>query len=390
MKTQISKAIKFGRDGDAQDFQAYGWSHPEDGFTWTDGPVAGLVFPAPEAPYGLFIELFFWVNGGTNGAGTQRIIASVNGRPAGTATANGRMRLAFRCARLPPADSRIVINLDLPDAARPTHGKDPRMLGLAVMSLRIMPLLETAQIPDKRTCPSILANDKKTAAELAERQTGLTVAELAMKIESLGVNCEPGFFQRKCGIEPLSLLRFSGVVLYNLTRSIDDGFADLGEKASIDPVPDEADLKDWIIYERRHSLRYHTWVKIGDASIEDMKKREAKRLPFLRNKLLDDLEEGKKIFVHMQSRTLLDAEIWPLFLAIRRRGPGALLVIGPSDPEHPPGVVEEIAPGLMRGYFSHFSQANIGKDLSMPQWLAVCTGAWNLRNNIAAPLTKAS
>jgi hypothetical protein len=224
-----------------------------------------------------------------------------------------------------------------------------------------------------------LASDANSALDFAMRITKLTAAQLALNLESLGANCEPGFFQRKCGVEPLSLLRFSGVTLYSLVASIDDGFTGLGDRATIDPVPEETTLRDWIIYERRHLLRYHTWVRISDASRETMKSREAKRLPFLRAKLLEDLNDGLKTFVHVTSQPISDAEIWPLFLAIRRRGRGRLLVIGPSDYSHQAGMVEEIYSGLMRGYFDDFFHGQIGK-ISMPAWFAVCTGAWLLQH----------
>ena len=381
MKTRIEQIVNFGRDGNAADFYAYGWSVPEDGFTWTDGLAAGLVLPAPKAPHGLYIELFFGVHGPQNGTGSQRLIMSVNGLEVGQSRVKGRMRLAWRVPPLGKMDRRLLIGLALPDAEKPVHEKDPRVLGLAVTSLRIMPLTE----PDTDFTPRISAfpvsYDVESASSLTERVTGLTVSQLAMTIESMGVNCEPGFFQRKCGAEPLSLLRFSGVIMHCLVPSLDDGFADIGNTDALDPVPDETDLKDWIIYERRHTLRYHTWVRVPDASIDQMKRREAKRLPFLRNKLLEDLELGEKIFVHQDRRVIADEELVPLALAIRRRGPGRLLSIGPADPAHQAGMVEEIRPGLMRGYFSQFSDALAGKDLSVPEWLAVCMNAWLLARN---------
>ncbi len=389
MKTTIAQTITFGRKGDARDYQAYGWSVPEDGFTWTDGPTAGLILPVPSAPHGFFLEFYFWVNGGPKHIDTQRVIVSVNGRQVGQATAAGRMRLAFRAPPVKLPAGRLIVNLDLPDAAKPTYGNDSRTLGLAMISLRIMPLAEAVTHVRPRTSSLPPAPDKATAIELAERITGLSVSDLAMRIESLGKNCEPGFFQRKCGAEPISLLRFSGLYLFCLVTSIDDGFPGLGDTARIDPVPDEADLKDWIIYERRHMLRYHTWVGIKDATAEDMRAREAKRLPFLRRKLLEDLENGEKIFVHLHNREMPDEEIWPLFLAIRRRGPGALLCICAADETHPPGHVEEIVPGLMRTYFSHFSSAGIGRELSMPEWLAACTNAWLLTRQ-SVPASKAA
>jgi hypothetical protein len=379
MRTTIDRVISFGRAGNAQDCYAYGWSVPETGFTWTDGKAAGLVLPAPNAPFGFFMELFFWVNGGLDGAGTQRLALFVNGAEIGRSVTRHRMRLAWYVPPLPARDDRLIVNLDLPDARR---GDDPRLLGLAMMSMRLMPLVERPAPFVRRIAAIPPLDDEAAARALVERVTTMPLRQLALELESLGANCEPGFFQRRCGAEPLSLLRFSGIVLYELVASIDCGFAGLGDEASIDPIVDETDLSDWIIYERRHLIRYHTWVRVSDASAEAMKRREVKRLPFLQRKLLEDLGDGTKTFVYQQDRAISDAELLPLFLAVRRWGRGALLCIAPAEEDHPAGLVREICPGLMRGYFSRFSNSQTG--LSMPDWLAVCAAAWILR--MAAPL----
>jgi hypothetical protein len=338
----------------------------------------------PDAPYGFFIELLFIVHGFPDGAGTQRLIVSVNGREIGTSIVRGRVRLAWNVPPLPQRDSHMVINFGLPDAIQPSHGSDQRYLGISATSLRIMKLLEPMLDFPVRITALTPANEPRIAKAITERMTTLTPAQLALNFESLGVNCEPGFFQRKCGVEPLGLLRFSGVLLHSLVNSIDDGFAGLGDAAKIDPVPDESDLKDWVIYERRHLLRYHTWVRVSDATIDELKNREAKRLPFLKRKFFEDLEEGRKIFIHLDNRVIPDEELWPLFLAIRRRGRGRLLCIGPAAPTNPAGMVQEIAPGLMRGYFSHFSV--VEDDLSMTEWLAICCSAWLLGNSYGSTI----
>jgi hypothetical protein len=52
-------------------------------------------------------------------------------------------------------------------------------------------------------------------------------------------------------------------------------------------------------------------------------------------------------------------------------------------------MVEEIFPGLMRGYFSRFTSPDNRRDPCMPEWLAVCTHALLLTRE-PAPVPKAA
>ena len=379
MRTEITQTITFGREGDAQIYLAFGWSDPEDGFTWIDGTAAGLIVPMPNAPNGFFIELHGWPHLGGRGESGQCLMLTANGQDIGKTVIDRHMRVAWFVPPQRAGDRNLVIGISVPDAAKPTNGADDRMLAFAAISLRIMPAASNVEKFRPRVAALPVASNDQLAREFASRMLGSSISDIALQVESIGCNCELGFFQRFCGVEPLSLLRFSGVMPRHLVESLDNQFQFLGNQDAIDPVPEETNLRDWIVYERRHFLRYHTWVDVNDATREQMRVRESKKLGFLRTKFLDDLRESQKIFVHHDARAMGMEVVLPLFLAIRRYGPATLLYLVPSDDEHQPGLVEEILPGLLRGYMSRFS---IGGEVepSTPDWLAVISGAMLLRD----------
>lgn len=374
MHTEIAQTITFGRQGNSQAYLAFGWSDPEDGFTWIDGLTGGLIVPMPAAPNGFFIELQGWPHRAGGGESGQRLRLTVNGQDIGQTVIAKHTRVAWYVPPQRKIDRNLVIVISVPDAAQPEHEADTRILGFAANSLRLMPVTSEVTAFSRRVAAVPVASNDQRAKELASRMLGIAASEIALRVESMGCNCELGFFQRRCGVEPLSLLRFSGAIPDRLVESLDNHFEYLGDRDAIDPVPEETNLTDWIVYERRHFLRYHTWVDVNAASREEMMVRESKRLGFLRSKLLDDLREGDKIFVHHESRPMGSEEVMALFLAIRRFGPATLLYLVPSDDEHQPGLVEEIMPGLLRGHMSRFS---IGGEVepSIPDWLAVVSGA---------------
>src|SRR5208282_4332988 len=104
-------------------------------------------------------------------------------------------------------DGDITLTLELPDAAVPTEvATSPRHIALAVQSLVISSLVAPRQTVPRLTSEiSLTAPDEKDLLSAAQATTGLPPATLAARFENLVGNCEFGFFQRKCGAEPLSL-----------------------------------------------------------------------------------------------------------------------------------------------------------------------------------------
>ncbi len=168
-------------------------------------------------------------------------------------------------------------------------------------------------------------------------------APLLTRFESLGENCEFGLVQRRCGIEPLGLLRFSSTPLPPLLNALRGRFAGMGQPDTIE-IEVAASGREYMVFDRRYGFRYHAWVKLGEMAPEAIHAREVRRLPFLIRKLVEDLTEGEKIFVFHGMQPLAEREARELADAIRLYGPGTLLWVELADAVHPPGAVRRSRP----------------------------------------------
>jgi hypothetical protein len=209
-------------------------------------------------------------------------------------------------------------------------------------------------------------------------RTGMDLAGLSMKFESLGENCEFGLVQRRCDIEPLGLLRFSSTFLRRLLTGLDRQFEGLGELDDIDPRLEGEAPREYMIHEQKYGLVYHTFVYEGQRSIWLMREQEAARLKFLRRKFLEELEAAEKIFVYKRNMPVADEEILPLLLALRQHANNTLLWVVPAEPGRPSGTVEVVMPGLLKGYIDRFAPEDNAHDFSFEGWMKVCANAWLL------------
>jgi hypothetical protein len=168
-----------------------------------------------------------------------------------------------------------------------------------------------------------------------------------MRFESLGENCEFGLAQRRCGAEPLGLLRFASAPLEKLLAGLEGHFEGMGEVDQIDVQVSENGA-EYLVVDRRFGFLYHPSILAHEAEAEQVRQRETMRLPFLRRKLLQDLEEGRKIFVYHAMIPVTAADALRLFAAVRAYGPGSLLWVELANGGHRPGKVEHVRPALSR------------------------------------------
>jgi hypothetical protein len=64
-----------------------------------------------------------------------------------------------------------------------------------------------------------------------------------------------------------------------------------------------------------------------------------------------------------------------LYMALNRHHDATLLWVVPAERDRPPGTVEVLMPGLLRGYIDRFAPGDNAHDLSFDGWLRVCTNA---------------
>jgi predicted Zn-dependent protease len=205
---------------------------------------------------------------------------------------------------------------------------------------------------------------------------------ILLDFESLGgtwQGCEFGLVQRAAGIEPLGLLRWTEMNYESLVSLLEADLAGVGEVEHTELlIPDSKIGGEYATRDRRYMMQMHTFVTLKDMPPERMSNQVLRRLKYLREKLLDDLRNGAKIFTFKQStRNLTVAEMERLHDAVCRLGPNTLLYTRTADAEHPNGTVVWHRAGLLIGYIDCFAQGpNQEHNGAQTQsWNAVCIAA---------------
>ena len=371
--------IDFTSRGNGVAFRAGGWSVAEPDGTWSLGTESRLVLPAPRRPatYVLTFRLRPMLAGDRVPA--QRLRVEVNGTPVAAFRIERR---TTRTCLVPWAvmqrDSQLRITLHTPDAAQPSafgFGDDERILGISLASLHLY-----ADLHSISTDAAMLGCDAPVPVDsvrvMAVEQ--MRLPDLMLKFESLGQNCEFGLVQRRCQAEPLGLLRFSSTPLPRLLDALEARFAGMGAPQSIG-VSLSPNGREYMVRDSRFGFTYHAWVNAGEMHPDEIMQREARRVPFLVRKLVEDLESGAKIFVFKGMGPMTEEEAFPLAMALRRYGPNRLLLVNPADAEHRAGTVAARAPGFMVGYVDRFAPGDNAHDLSLGSWVKVCREAYRLR-----------
>jgi len=211
------------------------------------------------------------------------------------------------------------------------------------------------------------------------------LSKLLMNFESLGDNCEFGLVQRQAGAEPLGLLRFASpyvpieVRLRTVVDAIERRFEGLGSPDTVHlKLEGKPERREYLVHESAYQLLHHTFIHEGEVDPDEFRRKEARRLVFLRDKLLADLAAGEKLWVWKSNLPLSYDDIRPLMDALRRLGPNSLLWVVVADPEHPPGTVERIESDLLKGYVDRFAAYNDATNVSFESWYAVSRAAYGL------------
>jgi hypothetical protein len=303
----------------------------------------------------------------------QRLSVAARGVSIGQFVLNGGGVFGFFIpASLLVAPGPVRLTFLHPDWKRPSdlgNSPDVRQLAIAVRDGRLMRLRadRPASMPMALSMPDAAAPS----------QADISADELVTRFESLGDNCEFGLVQRRCGAEPLGLLRFSNIDIVTLRRAIRCGFSGLGEAGSLEFL-DDADEKEYVVRESVFGITYHTFVYKDEESKDGLLARQSNRLKFLGRKLMEDIRNAEKIFVVKRNYPLQATEVLPLFMVLNEYAPNTLLWVTLADETHPPGSVDYLLPGLLRGFVDKFAPSENAHDLSFDVWLELCTKAAKL------------
>ena len=200
---------------------------------------------------------------------------------------------------------------------------------------------------------------------------GLDDRTMMMGFDSLGDDCEFGLVQRAHKAEPISLLRFGGMVLHRLHEALDCEFDGVDDPANLSIRAEEPG--EYMISNDRYHYMYHTFVHSWEMSREYLIRQEVMRLRFGRRKLVEDLEDGSKIFVVKTSAGpgLRRDDVASLAELIARYGGATLLWVRPADDDAAVGSVRWIGPNLVEARIDQLCLPGHANWFS-PHWLPLC------------------
>ncbi len=198
---------------------------------------------------------------------------------------------------------------------------------------------------------------------------------LLLGFESLGENCEFGLVQRRFGAEPLGLLRFNNVPLGGLLTALANRLQDMGEPTTTELVPF---MNEYFVQDRRWGLAMHTFIFVGQQDPDILYGKLCRRIAYLKDKLLSDLADAKKVFVYTGQSLTMEG-LHALHAALKTFGPVKLLharVItadAAGFPDGRAGEVVSIDRGLFVGYLRRPGvTAGNDWDIAFEDWLAIC------------------
>jgi hypothetical protein len=385
MHNRVYETVVFGRNGNLARIQNAGWSVPEEHWTWSDGESATLKLVAPVAPHGFFLELDWSPARRFPYISLQSVHIELKSRILDCISVARDGHYAVFCPALPDDKKSLTIRFQFPNAFRPSefenNSKDSRLLALAFRRLRILVLDQPwSATPGNLSCDKITYSDVAGMQKQAEQLTGVQLQQMLRRFEMLAGNCDFGLAARAFQFENLSLLRFGGASAAYSIKGLENDFVGIGDKISLFIGPDP--LKEWMVRDEL-GLIFHTGKSSLNTEQQTVERSFSGYADFLRRKLLEDLDEGKKIFIfadHKDVVTRSVAEVLPLYLSLRRRSRGALLWVCPAlnDPEAK-GSVRENFPGLAVGQLDVTAPPSlVGGGITLSGWLTVLCNAWKI------------
>lgn len=345
----LLQSWRFGDDGNEEAVLGFGWSGPEDGFRWTDGPACELWLDHP-GKRDVFVVVEAWPFVMPTELPVQRAEFSAHDAPLGTLAFTETSRLALPVAASALRPGRVMrLRCELPDATRPSEtslaSEDARQLGLGFRRVAV-------HVAPPRV-PRLQTGSGGISIEEALHRTGLAQADFLARFEPLGETPVLTDLLGESAPETQGLFHRAALGPLDLMLGLDSRFEGVGDPAKLQAELIGGDPELYEIRDESTGLSYVVERAKSDASPEMLAARQARRLKFLRDQLLHDLSTGQKIFVFhrpLQEAAPTEPEMLALLISLRQHGPATLLFLTAADGLHPPGTVEQLYPGLLQGY----------------------------------------
>lgn len=197
------------------------------------------------------------------------------------------------------------------------------------------------------------------------------------RFESLGDNCEFGFFMKQAGVNISSYFRWVSVNDYGKVLELfKDGFASPFNLYHLDP------LQDWMVLNRKYGLGYHSEMQsdlvdgqrkfcVTAARKKTVYLHELNKIKHLRAKLLKTLNEESKIFVVKKDRNEQEREIKAIAKEISLLGDCKVLRVISTSNERKIGKVKKVKSYLYYGYIDKFADYSRANEVSFDCWMGL-------------------
>jgi len=201
-------------------------------------------------------------------------------------------------------------------------------------------------------------------------------AALLTRFEGLGGTCEFGLVQRHYGAEPLGLLRWVTVDADKLTEALRHRFAGVGDAEFTQLRMSPANM--FYTDDTRYVLAMNTFIRNIGQDQQLLATQLQRRMRFLRDKLLEDLTVGEKIFVYRCRQKTREEEILPIAAAVRAYNPANLLMAIYMLPHGAPGEpLRWLEPGILCAGIGDGRRPSYrsGWEVDYDFWLRTCQDA---------------
>ncbi len=189
--------------------------------------------------------------------------------------------------------------------------------------------------------------------------------------EAVGDNCEFGLAQRYFGAEPLGLLRWTSISAQNLVRALQDRFKDLLTPENLKLV---VKTEEYYLTDGVYGTYMHTFVRT-DIDGSKLHGQMVRRIRFLTERLLSQLQSGEKIFVFKPiDGKIDDKQVDEIFKAVSAFGPNRFLCVREGNP----GRTTLRAPGVVIGELSRVSPGAFHGTIQYKEWMQICSQAASL------------
>jgi len=180
--------------------------------------------------------------------------------------------------------------------------------------------------------------------------------------------------QRRFDAEPLGLLRWASTPYTSLIQLLATRFASLSSSQTTKLTTNEF-ADEWILYDEVSGVSLHTYVRSKTSQAELFLDKQLKHVRRLREKLIDDLETGEKIFVYSAgSRPTSEERMRRLQRLMRGYGPVTLLWVSVAAGQ-PPGTIKVMTDGLLHGFIERHGRVGARWDIVFDGWIKICREA---------------